>query len=337
MENLRLIYEQTEFAKRHLLGTSLLDFRLALILLDNVAELLMHRELQKWFAMEDKWLPKWEPAYTEFLRAGLGPKYTPEERQAAEREFDAKTRILCLRLGRLSNDERAILNVCHKLRNEAFHRGTLRKTILEHVCRLLYITVVNMTLKFPASSFSLPGSTPDPDDASFLERFSIKDPFLLATEDGRRHLADRLCDGITLEYLEFAGTFSRDLVERIDSTLEGLEYVGETSDRSEIDRKLQYAQFWQDLGATLLKQGIREADLENAYRRWQSEGRARYTLHKIGRWRRQAEAIARCDTPAKALDHYWAIDKRLRPLEDDVFKAVFRYDEEIDMRIHERG
>ena len=337
MENVRLIYEQIEVAKGHLLGTSLLGLRLALILSDNVAELLMHQELKLRFRIDDEWRPKWEPAYTEWLRAGgPAPKYTLEERQAAEREFEPKTRILCLHMGRLSSEERGILNVCHKLRNEAFHRGTLRSKILEQVCRLLYITVVNLTLKFPVRGFTLPGPTPATDDANFLERFDLKDAFSLATDDGRRKLADRLLVGIAFDGLAFAETLSHDLVERIDATLGGLEYVGETSDRSQIDRKLQYTQFWRDLGAALVKQGVREPDLENAYRRWQSEGRARYTLHKIDRWRRQAASIARCATPARALDHYWAIDKKLRPLEDDVFEAVFRYDEEIDLRLHDR-
>src|SRR5438552_12903288 len=73
-----------------------------------------------------------------------------------------------------------------------------------------------------------------------------------------------------------------------------------------------------DVGATLAGSGVREPDLENAFQTWRLEGRAKYTLHKIARWRRQAQSISRCDVPAHALDHYWAIDKRLSPLEDDV-------------------
>ena len=46
MENIRLIYEQIETAKAHLLQGDVSNSRLALILLDNVAELLMARELK---------------------------------------------------------------------------------------------------------------------------------------------------------------------------------------------------------------------------------------------------------------------------------------------------
>ena len=39
-------------------------------------------------------------------------------------------------------------------------------------------------------------------------------------------------------------------------------------------------------------------------------------------------------SPAAALTHYWSIDRKLRPLEDDISKAVWRYEEEIDAQIH---
>jgi hypothetical protein len=94
--NVRLIYEQIDAARAYLEIGSLLGCRLALILLDNAAELIMRRELEDDFARVDKWGPKWEPARTEWLQVGLGPKYTPEERKAAEREFEPKTRILCI-------------------------------------------------------------------------------------------------------------------------------------------------------------------------------------------------------------------------------------------------
>jgi hypothetical protein len=98
MERVRLIYEQIEEAKKLLLAGSLLQLRLALILLDNAVELMMYRELEYQFAWDDSWRPGWQPALDEWLRAGLGPKYTAQERKEAERNFDPKARILGFRL-----------------------------------------------------------------------------------------------------------------------------------------------------------------------------------------------------------------------------------------------
>ncbi len=233
--NVRLIYEQIEAARAYLRSGSLLC-RLALILLDNAAELMMHRELEDQFAREDKWSPRWEPARTEWLQAGLGPKYTPEERKGAEREFEPKTQILCIRPGRISTEDRLTLNACHRLRCEAFHRGVLRQTILEQVARLLYLTVVELTVKLPFRSLTLPGPRPDTEDAKFLRRFGIAHAHTLATDDGQRQLANGLLAGVDFDPSSFLSALSDDLVERIDDTLRGLETVGETTDCARIDR-----------------------------------------------------------------------------------------------------
>jgi len=336
MLNIRLIYEQLEAARSYLQSRSVLGCRMALILLDNAAELMMHRELGEQFTREDKWAPKWEPARTQWFQGEFGPKYAPEERKGAEREFEPKTRILCLRLRLISAEDRHILNVCHRLRCEAFHRGVLRPTILEHISTLLYLTVVELTIKLPFGSMTLPGPTLTAEESVFLKRFDIPHGMSLITDEGRQQMADRLRDGITLDVPSFLSALSDDLVERIDATVGGLETVGETHDRSRIDRNLQYTQFWREIGAKLAESGTREPALEAAYLRWQGEGHARYTLHKIGLWRRQAEALRRARTPATALDSYWAVDRRLRPLEEDLFDAVFHYEEEIDARIRSR-
>lgn len=333
MIRIRLIYEQIEAAKANLLRQSLLGFRLALILLDNAAEILMHRELETQFAFDDHLMPKWEPARTEWINLGRGPKYSAKERQDAERNFGPKTKVLCLRLRRISMEDRQVLDVCHKLRNEAFHKGKLQEAILGQVCSLLYTTVVGLTIKLPIRSFTLPGRHPSPEDASFIDRFRLRDALMLGTDEGRGCCAEQLLEGVVLDP-SLSAILSEDLLERIDDTVGGLEHVSNASDQTELDRGLQYTQFWRDRGADLMSNGIREPALENAFISWQAEGRALYTLRKIERWRQQAEAIAHCGSPAIALDHYWAIEKRLRPLEEEVSKAVWRYDEEIDAQIH---
>lgn len=336
MLNVRLIYEQIEAAKSYLRDGSLLGCRLALILLDNAAELMMHHELQDQFALDDKWCPKWEPGRTEWLQSECGPKYTPDQRREAEREFEPKTRILCIELRRIADNERHILNVCHKLRCEAFHRGIMRHQILEHISKVLYLTVVELTLKLPFRSFILPKPIPTPEEAEFLARFSSVDAMSLLADDGRRRMADCLRAGVAFDPVSLLSALSDDLIERIDAILQGLETMVQTTDHSRIDRSLQYTQFWREVGAKLLENGMRKPKLEAAYLQWQKEGRAKHTLHKIDRWRRQAVAIRRSKTPAVALISYWAVDKRLRQIEDDVFEALFQYEEDIDARIHSR-
>jgi len=253
-----------------------------------------------------------------------------------DKEFEPKLRILHFRLNRISEDDRKIPSVCHKLRCEAFHRAHLRPQILEHVCKLLYQTVADVTVKLPVKVYSIPGGEVYKDSAAFLERFALQSAYNLGTYEREGKLRGKLVENIAFDTAQFARALSADLFQRIDETVDGLAYVGETDDRAKIDHNLKYTQFWRELGAKLLKNGIYEPQLGEEFKAWQAAGGAKFTLSKIERWRRVALAIARISSPASALDHYWAIDKRFIPLEQDVAEAVCRYDDEINMRVHDR-
>jgi len=330
MENVRLIYEQIEGAKAHLRGGGALDCRLALILLDNVAELLMARALRDAFDFEDYFYPADNRAR---LGDAMRPPYTPEERKGAEWEFEPKLRILGFRMSKLTPKERAILKVCHRLRNETFHVGTLRHTILSQTAVLLFQTTVALTLKLPLRSFVLPGPHPAEADARFLARFDIDDAKRLALDEGREQVARKLLEGVTLDVRSFADTLSTDLMNRIDeNVLGGLAYLNDRG--ANIDRNLQHGQFWQEQGAALAQAGVRQPKLDEAFEEWRAQRRAKYTVAKIKRWRRQAELIARRERPSAALEQWWATDEAMRPLETGLGDAVARYDDQINAEIH---
>jgi hypothetical protein len=329
LENVRLIYEQIESAKAFLLRNDVLDCRLALILLDNVAELVMARELRERYSFDDYFHPAGGQ-----VPDPLPLKYTPEERSRADWEFEPKLRILGHGLGKLSTSERSVLRVCHRLRCEAFHVGTVRRTILSQATRLLFHTTVGLTLTMPIRAFVLPGPQPANADARFLERFGLGDAMFLAHEDGRGQIARMLLDGVTLNAADFATALSEDLVTRIDEhILGGLEYLNE-ADGADIDRNLQYGQFWQQEGIALAQAGVRQPHLDEAFDKWRAEGQAKFTIHKIERWRRHAELIARRERPSDAIEQWWAIHSKIQPLESGIGKAVSDYDDYINNQIH---
>jgi hypothetical protein len=176
----------------------------------------------------------------------------------------------------------------------------------------------------------------DKENTAFLARVGVADPYQLGTDEGKALLRDKLVEGVTFEANRFAEALSDDLVQRLDETLSGLAYVGETDDDSKIDYNLQHTQFWRELGASLMEAGVREPQLGEEFKAWRAAGRARFTLTKIRRWRRMATAIRSYANPASALDHYWAIDKRFSTLERDVAEAVYKYDEDVNMEVHAR-
>lgn len=333
MERVRLIYEQLEEAKRLLVKGSLLDLRLSLILLDNAAEVLMFRELEHVFAWDDSLTPKWEPAKSERLKAGLGPKYTEEERSRAQSEFEPQLRILAFRLGRISSDDRQILRICHKIRCEAFHKAYLRPEILLPATRLLFHTVAELTIKLPFKSYSISGGKLSAENEAFMKRFDMKDPHALGTPEALERMRSKLVDDVPLDIGGLSIALSEELVQRVEQTIDGLAYVGNTSDEKTIDHNMKFHQFWQRDGAKLAENGVREPALTEAFVKWEAEGNAEFTINKLRKWQKLARSIRNQTNPARALEIYWFIDSRFSALERDVDEAVFRYDEDINMRI----
>ena len=66
---------------------------------------------------------------------------------------------------------------------------------------------------------------------------------MLGTDEGREQCAEHLLDGVALDS-SFSAVLSDDLLERIDETIGGLEHVSSAGDHTELDRGLQYTQFW---------------------------------------------------------------------------------------------
>jgi hypothetical protein len=283
VERVRLIYEQLEEAKRLLVKGSLLDLRLSLILLDNAAEVLMFRELEHVFAWDDSMTPKWEPAKSEHMKSRFGPKYTEEERSRAQSEFEAQSRILAFRLGRISSDDRQILRICHKIRCEAFHKAYLRAEILLPTTRLLFHTVAELTVKFPFKSYSASGKLSAENEA-FMKRFDVKDPHALGTPESLERIRSKLVDNVPLDIAGLSEALSEELVERVEQTIGGLAYIGNADDEKTIDHNLKFQQFWRQDGAKLAGNGVREPALTEAFVKWEAEGNAQYTIKKLRKW-----------------------------------------------------
>src|ERR1700733_74432 len=175
MKRLRLIYEQLEEAKAYLLRGSLFNLRLALILSDNTAELLLYNALKKTFDRDD-WL---RPLRMNYQLAGwpldsaIAVKYSEEERAKAEKEFEPMVQLAQHRLRLISASDATVLRIAHRLRRDAFHRGQVREDILGPIVRLLFATVVSIaqSVEFADLVQKFP---PEDGDEAFLQRFGLE-------------------------------------------------------------------------------------------------------------------------------------------------------------------
>lgn len=327
LENVRLIYEQIEHAKRLLLSGSVLDLRLSLILLDNAAEVMMYRKLAYRFRWDDKY--KWERI--DDLPPELRPKYTKEERERAEKEFEPMIRLL-LRFAEVSHSEAAVLRICHKIRIEAFHRAEWNRNILLPITKLLFLTVAGMTIRFRANSYTEPRDDDGP-NMDFLKRFGLTRASLLFDDGVLMTMREKLIQNITLEQTALAELLAGELEERIEDIISNLAYLQNTDADDAIDHQLQYGQFWRERGAAIAKacharHEAWEPGLQQAFSEWKMNPGAKYTIPKLRKLQRHAAALRKGKTAPNVLERYWAIQSRFLELEDEIIQAVIDFDME---------
>jgi hypothetical protein len=327
MENVRLIYEQIEHAKRMLQSESILDLRLSLILLDNAAEVMMYRELSSRFRWDDNWTPQW--MRPEDLPPELRPKYTKAERDRAEKEFEPLIRLL-RRFDKLSESEAAVLRVCHKMRVDAFHRAEMNDNIFLPTTKLLFLTVADMTLKLRPGSYTLPHDDNGP-DVQFLKRFGLKNAHGLLDDDGVKKMRDVLVRDINFDPPAFSDLLAKDVEERIERIIENIGYMNNTGDDAKIDEILQHVEFWRERGADIAKACHERHEacgpaVDQAFAEWRESPGPTYTVTILRRWKRHATALRKSTNSPHILSRYWGIQNMFLDLEDRVIKAVVKFD-----------
>jgi hypothetical protein len=327
MENVRLIYEQIEHAKRMLLSESVLDLRLSLILLDNAAEVMMYRELSSRFRWDDNWTPQW--MRPEDLPPELRPKYTKEERDRAEREFEPLIRLL-RRFDKLSESEAAVLRVCHKMRVDAFHRAEINHNILLPTTKLLFLTVADITLKLRAGHYTLPQNDDGP-DAQFLQRFGLKSAHSLLNDEGVNAMKEVLIRDINFDPKAFAELLAEELEDRIEGIIENIGYMNDTEDVAEIDEILQHVEFWRERGAAVAKACHERHEpfgpaVDQAFAEWRENPGPTYTVPILRRWKQHAAALRKSTNSPHVLSRYWGIQNMFLDLEDRVIEGVVKFD-----------
>lgn len=103
--------EQLDLATRQLEEGSPSYGRFALILIDNVVELIIHKVCAHEISYDDMWIK-------------LGkPRFTPAQRSdATGQRFDKKVKF-CKKLKKITAGQAEAIQICHKYRNELYHTG----------------------------------------------------------------------------------------------------------------------------------------------------------------------------------------------------------------------
>ena len=322
MHEIRQNIEQLEEATQQLVKQTPTGARLALLLLDNLVELLMYKKVRLEFA----WCNQ--------FRTTVPPKYSPEKQRKVMEYFGDKVNFLVSETQDITQDEGDCLKVAHKLRNEAYHTGVIRKSIIVYVAAVYFEIACKLLPRLWLGGFTY---TSQDDVATFLKRYNVDKDMIDETILAK--ICSCLLEGKTCEISKLNKALSEDLVRRIEETLYGLDYLAEGGyQRTTAKQVLKQMQFSEMLATNhdfpKTDEGFRKfvRTREKLFPKYKPP----ITMDVIGMWKQRAKTLESETMPGSVLRKFADVDRELLLIEQKVGEAVFQFDEMLNAQIHDR-
>jgi hypothetical protein len=304
--------------------------RLALLLLDSAAELMLHREISYIFEFESS------PNSLQFLEAqdaqgALSAEMqshldylrkrsvTARRRREIDRNFDAKADFL-LSLGLLEPARVRVLRKLHKYRNEAYHRDHLRIGTLTSAVSIYTYIICMMMQDIPVHYIGIPSELPpsvqqylDPGEWPSFDLQSKISQLLLK----RAHLSG---EG------DLGNVLSEHLTDRLAELDELLEFIADWLDEIRTD------------GPWAIDDVLNLVQIENRLAAFGSREQVRATRVDVTRldiqaWLLSAEQIAGERNQVAAFAAFADIEDGFEVIEDQIKKSASAVEAEINLQI----
>lgn len=327
MQKLVYVLYQIDEARRYLEGGRVEQLRLALLLLDNAAELqvatragqeLMNENTREGVRARVLEIPEehrgragtqltdWEP-----LTAG--------QKRRLERYFDEKLKHLTGRWQILDERLAKVLSYLHQYRNEAYHEGHVRyDTIRTAAAILLEANCQLLTTTYRVRMYS------SAEDYSWAqERFDLGNRLLRGKD------LERIADDLRTEVVPTTDSLAETLRDHVHSRVEeiwdALDFVEEATRVPDRATAFQLSQF-----AAGSERG--EANpLSNPY-----EYAGKWTLEDVEAIATDAEGILAATDVLDAFARFSDLEERIEPIESEVYALVSEVDSAIQLEIDRR-
>lgn len=321
MKELNKDIEQLEDVARQLGKRTSTSARIALLLLDNVVELLMYKKIRLEFAYDSEY--KWWI---------IPPKYSMKKRKAINEHFNEKVNFLMTETKDINEDEGAVIKSGHFLRNEAYHHGVLRESIIRQITMAYFEVAFRLLPRLWIRVYSY---SSDADVESFLRRFGIQESMI--TAENLSKICDHILIGNTCPTAELCGVLSEYLVERIQEAVDRLNYLASNSMRKEtaddVLKRMQFVQMPAEFDFPKTDEGF-QMFVKTQNELWPTY-KPGITLRRFERWKERALSLKKEKMPGSALKKFLNLDNEFLPIERQIEDSVFQYEEMIDAMIHD--
>ena len=234
MRNLEFILFQVDEARRYIEDGRISQLRLALLLLDNAAEIQMEL-LIRGHLMHEEWRENLRSQIRQFPTKELSEdlkrivEWQPlsgKEKRRVERSFDEKIKFLSERYKDLDVRLAGPLSHLHKYRNEAYHQVNVRRDTINTASKILLDINCEMLLSLS------PGVTEyhSGENYSWLEqRFGVSAARIIDRTQCAKIAVEDIRSKIVLSDQTIASTLAENLESRIESVLNALDFVVENT------------------------------------------------------------------------------------------------------------
>lgn len=315
------LMEQLEEASIQLNKGTAVGARLALLLVDNVVELLMYRSAKSIISL-----------YALLDGLPIPQKYPPKKRRDILDHFDPKVSFLARDEHRITEDEAEVIRSGHRLRNEAYHVGILRQTFLLPMTQTYFTMACALLPRIGCDELEYHGPGDYSEEQAFLRRHGIPEPWRLGG-DSLSRICTELAANHTCPVDQLAGALSRDLMDRLSRLENDLDFLLHSLTGPTTDDVLKLVQFYN----TELKQlgdpsTVSPSDKARVDRLW-STFQPPVTTKNLATWKHRAQGVAHAQSSGAALRMFWSIDHPLTRLSQEIRDAVEQIDREIQREV----
>jgi hypothetical protein len=311
MERLRRTVVQLEEAKRFILDGEVARLRLAVILLDNAVEVILHRRVSDTLQsanMYARMLQRFPDgpldAQGEALRQEIAAKTIPQARQKKVARFFGEKLTLLTENGELPAATARALRHLHDYRNELQHHDRVRPESIRPAALILFDIALDLMVTLVPGSMSF-GSD---DDIDWLKDYGME-PIPFGRDDLREVIAAQLRHGLPLDTDGVRAALIAHLGTRLDvMEANSAELAGYALSPIDLAGMLQHHQRWE--------QGLPDAPPNAA-------NIAPFDkLDSLARWRSDVAGLTSIGDKLDLFDRFGTLEDELEPLERGLQEVV---------------
>jgi len=318
------IIEQLDMAIAEIAVDQPINSRLALILIDNATELLIHRSCEQYAAHGAR-----------NSTAPLSPKM---RREATGDHFDPKLALM-RHVGAITEDERRFVAIAHAYRNELYHVGLRHEDVLRPIAQHYFQLACAFLPKMGPGSI---GWGPD---------FRLSDRVSKYVPDGggpgsmafhhREPIAVALLDALPRSEVTLGASLKTDLMDRIGRIDKHFNYISRGLDgKATPAATLENLQFAYDHNSALRKKSGEsiwipwDAPFMQTHKaRLMATWKRRYTTLPIVKWRQKANLIGKEENWLRAAAAHDDLNHQIDYLDNAIIEALTEFDGWVQQQI----